>query len=153
MRHWDYGSRAEVEVLSGCFWLARRKAVEEVGGLDERFFFYAEDMDWCRRFKDAGWKVVFVPEATATHFGGGSSANVPLRYSIEMLRGGLLYWKKYHGRCGCAVYYCLATMRHFLRLIANSFLQLLRVGNSEETQMKLDEDFVCLRWLLTRKSP
>jgi GT2 family glycosyltransferase len=59
MRHWDYANLAVVEALSGCFWLARRSAVEQVGRLDERFFFYAEDLDWCKRFHDLGWKILF----------------------------------------------------------------------------------------------
>ena len=81
-RHLDGQKHQPVEVLSGCFWMAGRTAVAEVGGLDERFFFYSEDLDWCKRFKNAGWKLMFVPEATATHFGGASSSNAPLRYSI-----------------------------------------------------------------------
>jgi GT2 family glycosyltransferase len=100
-RQVDGETNAAVEVLSGCFWLARRTAVDAVGGLDERFFFYAEDIDWCKRFKSACWKLMLVPEATATHFGGGSSSNAPLRYSIVFLQANLAYWKKHHGRLGC----------------------------------------------------
>ena len=104
MRHRPQDTQAQVEVLSGCFWMARRSAVDEVGGLDERFFFYAEDVDWCKRFRQQGWKVVFMPTASATHFGGGSSARAPLRYSIELLRASLVYWRKHHGRLGQAVF-------------------------------------------------
>jgi GT2 family glycosyltransferase len=148
MRHWDQETQAEVEVLSGCFWMARREAVEAVGGLDERFFFYAEDVDWCKRFLDAGWKIVFVPGATATHFGGGSSSNAPLRYSIELLRANLAYWKKHQGFLGQCVYRLLAIAHHGLRLVLRIFTEAggasVRQGNG-----KLKEHAVCVRWLLT----
>ncbi|MCO5050843.1 MAG: glycosyltransferase family 2 protein [Verrucomicrobiae bacterium] len=149
LRHWNYDHLGEVEVLSGCFWLVRRSAVEKVGGLDERFFFYAEDLDWCKSFRDAGWKNVYVPQATATHFGGGSSANAPLRYSIEMLRANLKYWKKHYGGLGQCTYYVLALLYHGIRLVARFALSL---GLSDRNgNHKLREHFVCLRWLLTGK--
>jgi hypothetical protein len=143
--------RAEVEMLSGCFWLARRSAVEQVGGLDEHFFFYAEDIDWCKRFRDAGWKIVFEPKAVATHFGGGSSSNAPLRFSIEVLRANLFYWQKHYGYFGRSMYWSLAIIQHGLRLAARGFLRLTGLGHGDETQGKLQEHIVCLRWLMTGK--
>lgn len=149
MWHWNHDSLTEVDVLSGCFWLARRQAVNEVGELDERFFFYAEDIDWCKRFGDAGWKVVFVPSATATHFGGGSSANAPLRYSIELLRANLIYWRKHHGFLGRFLWRLLSTVHYLVRFAARALLNLTGIKKSDECRHKLKEDFVCLRWLLT----
>ena len=139
------------QTLSGCFMLARRAAVEKVGGLDEGFFFYAEDVDWCKRFWDAGWKIMFVPEAEATHFGGGSSANAPLRYCIEILRANLIYWKKHHGNLGRLAYWLLAMIQHGLRLMVRGVLRVTGVAKSDETKHKLKEHVVCLRWLLTGK--
>jgi GT2 family glycosyltransferase len=139
----------EIGALSGCFCVARRSAVEQVGGLDERFFFYAEDIDWCKRFKDASWKVMLVPFATATHFGGGSSANAPLRYSIEILRANLLYWKKHHGYLGRIGFYFLALNQHAFRLGLRSVLRWVAFDRSEFTRTKLNEHCVCIRWLLT----
>jgi GT2 family glycosyltransferase len=126
MRHFDHNRCAEVEVLSGCFWLARREAVKTVGGLDEGFFFYAEDLDWCKRFRSAGWKIMIVAEATATHFGGGSSSNAPSRFNIEMMRGSV-------------------------RLVAHGLLKFVLRDSRGESALKLREDIVCLRWLLTGK--
>jgi GT2 family glycosyltransferase len=142
---------AEVEVLSGCFWVAKKMAVNEVGGLDERFFFYGEDIDWCKRFWDAGWRLMFIPEATATHFGGASSANAPLRFSIEIHRANLKYWQKHHGIVGRSIYYLLAMAHHGLRLVARVLKRISGWGRSPESQHKLLEDAVCLRWLLTGK--
>ena len=143
----------EAEVLSGCFCLARRSAVESVGGLDEQFFFYGEDIDWCRRFKDAGWKLVFIPQATATHFGGGSTSKAPLRYSIEILRASLKYWRKHHGVAGQAGCYGLLILHHGLRLLARSGKRALGLGRSPDSRYKLNEDIACLRWLLFGTEP
>ena len=149
MRHFRHDVRIEAEVISGCFWLARKSAVEQVGGLDERFFFYMEDVDWCRRFREAGWKVLFVPEASAVHFGGGSTANAPLRYTIQYHRANLMYWDKYYGIVGRGTYFAIATIHHGIRLAARSVARLLGLGRSAESRHKLMEDVVSLRWLFT----
>ena len=116
MRHWKHDEEARVEVLSGCFLLARGEAVREVGGLDERFFFYAEDVDWCKRFDDANWGVMFAPTATATHFGGGSSLEAPARYTIQQIRANLDYWRKHSGPVGRLAFYALWILHHVLRM-------------------------------------
>ncbi len=149
MRHFRHDARIEAEVISGCFWLARKAAVEQVGGLDERFFFYMEDVDWCRRFREAGWKVLFVPEASAVHFGGASTANAPLRYTIQYHRANLMYWDKYHGILGRGTYFAIATIHHGVRLAARSVALLIGLGRSAEGRHKLMEDVVSLRWLFT----
>jgi hypothetical protein len=152
MRHFQHDVQADTEVLSGCFWLARKVAVDEVGGLDERFFFYMEDVDWCRRFWNRGWRVSFVPEATAVHYGGGSTANAPLHYSIQYHRANLKYWQKYYGPAGWCGYLGIATLHHALRLVARACKKILGLGTSAESKHKLLEDIVCLRWLFTGKS-
>lgn len=140
----------EAEVLSGCFCVARRTAVEQIGGLDEQFFFYGEDIDWCRRFSDAGWKLVFIPQATATHFGGGSTSKAPLRYSIEILRATLKYWRKHHGVVGQTVCSALLILHHGVRFVARSTKHAVGRCDSPDSRYKLSEDIACLRWLLFR---
>ena len=142
---------SDVEVLTGCFWVARHKAVDEVGNLDERFFFYAEDVDWCKRFRDTGWKVTYVPQACATHFGGGSSENAPLRYSIEMLRSNLAFWRKHNGRLGEVAYYLLSIFHYSLRLILRGVSVMIRRDPTQDAMFKFAKSQVCLRWLITGK--
>jgi GT2 family glycosyltransferase len=136
------------QVLSGCFCVARRSAVEQAGGFDESFFFYGEDIDWCKRLADAGWSLAFVPQATATHFGGGSTSRAPLRFSIEILRATLHYWRKHHGRAGQAACFALLMLHHGLRLALRIAKRTIGLGRSAESRSKLDEDWACLRWLL-----
>jgi len=149
--HRNHAECMEAEVLSGCFCVAKKRAVDEVGGMDEQFFFYAEDIDWCKRFRDAGWKVMFVPEATATHFGGASTSNAPFRYSIEILRATLKYWRKHHGIVGKIVCYLLIVAHHGFRLLIRSVQQALFLGRTVDSKHKFKEDIVCLCWLLTGK--
>lgn len=140
----------EAEVLSGCFCLARRSAVEQVGGLDEQFFFYGEDIDWCRRFRDAGWKLAYVPQATATHFGGGSTSKAPLRFSVEILKATTKYWRKHHGLAGHALCVAFLILHHGVRFIMRAIRRIAGLGGSRESRDKLDEDIASLRWLIFR---
>jgi GT2 family glycosyltransferase len=145
----SYGERMEVDVLSGCFCVARRQAVEAIGGMDEQFFFYGEDIDWGKRFRHAGWKLVFLPEATATHYGGASSSKVPLRYSIEILRATLKYWRKHHGVPGEVLCRLLLITHHGSRFLIRGARSCIAGAGPLSRNYKLYEDFVCLRWLFT----
>lgn len=69
----DESEPGEVESVNGAFMLVRRDALLEVGLLDEGYWLYMEDLDWCRRFGEAGWKVFYEPAGTALHVKGGSS--------------------------------------------------------------------------------
>ena len=89
MADFDWSSPRDVEVLNGWFWLIRRNALSEVGLLDEQFFMYGEDMDWCKRFYDGGWRIVFAPDAAAIHYGGGSAEQAPTRFYLEMQKANL----------------------------------------------------------------
>jgi hypothetical protein len=92
-------------------------------------------------------------DATATHFGGGSSSNAPLRYSVEMLRANLKYWHKYNGILGQVVYHILSVFYHGLRFTLRGFLNLIGCGKSEDFQYRYRENRACLRWLLMGKEP
>ena len=74
MRYLANDRPAEVDAVSGAFMLMRTDALHEVGGFDQQFFMYAEDIDLCMRFRAAGWRVGYRPVATVVHVGGGSGA-------------------------------------------------------------------------------
>ena len=84
----------EVEVVMGSCMLVRREAVEHVGRLDESFFLFSEETDWCRRFTDAGWKIMFFPGAECVHVGGASHGGRMFR---ENVRGHLRFLAKHRG--------------------------------------------------------
>jgi GT2 family glycosyltransferase len=100
-------STLDVDVLVGCFWAVRREALDDFGLLDEDFFMYAEDVDWCKRCWNAGWRVVFFPGAQAVHYRGASSNKDPVRCALTQQRSILSYWKKHHGSLGRFIISCL----------------------------------------------
>ena len=83
--------------VSGSCLAARRTALEAVGSLDERFFLYEEDADLCRRLREAGWGVVFTPEAEVKHHLGRSMSKAPRRARLEYHRSHRLYYAKHNG--------------------------------------------------------
>ena len=72
MRYLPVDRAADVDAVSGAFMLMRTQALHGVGGFDQQFFMYAEDIDLCMRFGRAGWRVTYKPVATILHIGGGS---------------------------------------------------------------------------------
>jgi hypothetical protein len=74
--------------------LVRREAIDEVGLLDEDFFLFSEETDWCFRFREASWRVVFFPGAECVHVGGAAHGG---RMYRENLRGHLLFLRKHRG--------------------------------------------------------
>ncbi|HUF00949.1 MAG TPA: glycosyltransferase family 2 protein [Gaiellaceae bacterium] len=84
----------DAEFVKGACMLVRRAAIDEVGLLDEDFFLFSEETDWCYRFRDAGWEVVFFPGAECVHVGGASHGG---RLYREILRGHLLFLWKHRG--------------------------------------------------------
>jgi len=91
----DGGTPIEVDWVSGACMVARRKAMEAVGPLDERFFMYWEDADWCRRMRDKGWKVVYFPQASVVHYVGVSSDKALSRSILEFHKSSYRLFDKY----------------------------------------------------------
>ena len=145
MHWWPHDGERRVEVLSGCFWAARREAVDEVGLLDESYFIYGEDIDWCKSFHQGGWDVVFFPGAEAIHFEGASSSNAPVRFYVEMQKARLQYWRKHHGRCGLAFCWTLSLLHQTSRLAIRSLLYVVRPASRGTTGHKIKRSFACLR--------
>ena len=85
----------EVDWVSGACMVVRRKAIEEVGLLDERFFMYWEDADWCRRMREKGWKVIYNPSISVYHSGGQSSRKRPIRSLLAFTKSAHLLYAKY----------------------------------------------------------
>lgn len=87
-----------VDWVMGACMMVRREAYEQVGGLDEGFFMYSEELDWCRRIKDAGWGVFYLPAAVVIHHEGKSSEQVVPERHIHFQSSKVRYFRKHHGR-------------------------------------------------------
>ena len=121
---WDSSTCSKVEQPAGAFLMVRRAVWQELGGLDESFFpLWFEDVDFCRRIRDRGFSLYYIPEAVAKHTGGHSVPNLPLEMRlIYWYRGLLRYSAKHFGPFAFRAV-CLAVVTgSFLRGIAESAL-------------------------------
>jgi N-acetylglucosaminyl-diphospho-decaprenol L-rhamnosyltransferase len=91
----DHGSAREAEFVMGAVMLVRRAAIEHTGLLDEHFFLFSEETDWCYRFRESGWQVWFTPDAEFVHVYGAAHEG---RLFRENVRGNLRFLAKHHGR-------------------------------------------------------
>ena len=98
----------DVDWLVGAALLTRRTVLDQVGGFDEGYFMYSEELDWCQRVKTAGWRVVYLPSAQIIHYEGKSSEQVVAARHIRFQTSKVRYFRKFHGRLAAA------TLRVFL---------------------------------------
>ncbi len=90
---------AEVKAVSGSCMFIRRAVYEQIGGLDEQFFAYQEDSDYCLRARQAGWKVMFVPLSSIIHYGGEGGSKVhPYQAIFQWHRSYFLYYRKHFAK-------------------------------------------------------
>jgi len=141
----------DVDVLVGCFWGVRREAMDKFGMLDEGFFIYAEDVDWCKRCWQAGWRVVFFPGAQAIHYGGSSTTKKdPVRFALTQQRSILRYWKKHHGALGrlsmSGVIFCNLAIRWSAAMLK----YLVKPANRQDNGVRMRVSSACLRALFSR---
>ena len=92
------GTPIVVEAISGACMLVKREAIESVGLWDEDYFLHCEDLDWCMRFHQAGWRVLFVPDARVMHVFGGCSRHRPYFVEWHKHRGFLRFYRKFFRR-------------------------------------------------------
>ena len=88
----------EIDCLTGAFIFTRKKVLDEIGFLDETFFMYGEDVDFCYRIKSAGWKIVYYGKDKLTHFKGASSKKQRPKLIYEFYRAMYIYYKKHHAQ-------------------------------------------------------
>lgn len=85
----------EVEAISGACMLVRREALKDVGGLDEGYFLHCEDLDWCMRFRQKGWKILFAPNAKVSHHLGACSKVRPVFVEWHKHKGMVRFYRKF----------------------------------------------------------
>jgi hypothetical protein len=100
MVEWDHSESRDVEHIMGAFYLVREAVFQALGGFDEDFFVYFEDIDLSQRIAARGHRSHFLAQAQAYHKGGGTTAQIPARRLACFLRGKLRYARKHHGRIG-----------------------------------------------------
>lgn len=86
----------EVDSVSGCFLMMKKEVIDKIGLLDETYFMYGEEMDWCMRAKKAGYIVKYCPVGTIIHYKGESSKQLGLKATYEFYRAMLIFYNKYN---------------------------------------------------------
>ena len=96
---WRYSGKKAIEVsfVTGAAMMVSREVYLRVGGLDENYFFYNEDLDFCKMIQKLGYSIIYLPSARLTHFGGLSTATRKRESIVEGYRGGLYFCKKHYG--------------------------------------------------------
>ena len=118
MLDWDHADLREVDQIMGSFMFVRKDVLDQVGGFDERFWMYFEEVDLCLRIKKAGWKIVHYPKASAVHHMSKSSEKwPPAKRMVEFNKSLLKYFQK-NGR---AYQYCLLSLLNRIRLLMLPF--------------------------------
>jgi GT2 family glycosyltransferase len=130
MSYMDEDATHAVAGVSGSCMLIRREVVEQIGYLDERFFAYQEDADFCLRASRAGWQVYYVPAARVMHYGGrGGSRVQPYRSIIEWHRS---YWMFYRKNYAAEYFFLFNGIYYLLILVKLLFALAINVIRSEK---------------------
>ena len=87
-----------VDAISGAFFFTRREVIDRVGLLDEAFFMYNEDFDWCYRIKEAGWKILYYPKVICYHYKGASTRKAPFRNLYAFADSIWIWYKKHYAK-------------------------------------------------------
>ena len=128
VRSTDSEEVREVESVFGACLAVRRAALASVGLLDEDFFFYFEEVEWCRRARLAGWHIRYLPGARATHLLGHTANRTRSEARVELQRSKLLYFRKCHSRSKYHLLSLNLVLRTFVNAVSGSVAVLFTLG-------------------------
>ncbi len=110
-------------VVGACM-LARRDAIDQVGVLDEGYFMYSEEPDWCWRMRQAGWETWFTPAAVVTHFGGQSTRQVREAMLVALYRSKVRFFRRHRGQASAAALTAIFVTVSAIRRVVRAVLRL-----------------------------
>ncbi|MGQ9853096.1 MAG: glycosyltransferase family 2 protein [Candidatus Oleimicrobiaceae bacterium] len=148
MTYFSYDRLEQVDYVKGAFLMTRRSVLDQVGLLDERFFFYGEEMDWCYRAKEQGWEVWFTPGATVVHYGGGSGDPVAPHIFVQLHKSRFLFYQKHH-RVSSGLARVVLAAGSLLRIAGWGALGLVRASGRQKCGKKVQAFWAALRWYVT----
>jgi GT2 family glycosyltransferase len=135
-----------VESVLGACMLVRAKAVDDVGPMDEDYFFFMEETDWCYRMRERGWGVYLVPQAQAVHFQGGTAQSVKAQARVEYYRSRYLFFKKNRGRFQARILGGVLFLKLSMSLLMLSILCLFTFFRSRKAREKLAVSWKLFAW-------
>ena len=121
MYDFTYNEQADVDQVAGAALMTRRSIMNELGGMDERFFMYYEEVDYCYRVKKAGWRIVFTPSVTITHIGARSASQIPIENQQMFIASVLKFFRKNRGAVAteffCILFKPTVILRYVSKLV------------------------------------
>jgi GT2 family glycosyltransferase len=144
----EYSGPIEVDSVVGACMVVRRDAVQSVGLLDEGYFLFFEETDWCYRMKGAGWKVYHVPQFQIVHFQGKSAAGEKKRAKLEYYRSRYRFFKKNRGRWAWLLLHIGLLIKLVVELISLTAVCLVTLFAIEKWKKKLSIAAYLLLWHL-----
>jgi hypothetical protein len=144
----SYTSPIEVDSVIGACMMVRKEAMEEVGVLDEDYFIFLEETDWCFRMQKKGWKVYHVPDARVIHSSGYSKKKNPWESQIEYYKSLYMFFRKNRGVVPYIVLRILKPFKIVINLILNVFGNLITLFQIERLRNRLLKYYKLLIWHL-----
>ena len=145
----DYGSVGETDYVQGACLIVRREVVDAVGLLDERFFMYSEEEDWCYRIKRGGWKVMYVPSAVIIHYHGMSTRQRSSVMLMELYRSKVKFFTKNYGRFKGWLLRVTLVVLMGIRIPYYSLVPLLAKGKRGTAKTYRDQSLTILRAMIS----
>jgi hypothetical protein len=125
MKNFDHKTKMDVDQVMGAALMIRQSIIEDIGVMDEQFFMYYEEVDLCFRIKQAGWRVVFMPEVVITHLGSQSSGQIPVKKQMLAITSLLKFFRKHRGKSITIVFNCIFKPAIILRVICDLIVGVL----------------------------
>ncbi len=140
-----------VDTLVGASILVRREIIEKVGYLDERFFMFLEETDWCWRVHRSDWEIWHIPQAVIVHFGSGSAGGNSGWHKVMYVQSYLQFYLKHYGRSITFLARTFLISGLILRVLAWATLSVVSPANRRKAFRKLKQWVPPLEWLVTGK--
>ena len=126
MTYWDMCDSRPVDCVMGAFIMLRRVALDEIGVLDEGFFFYSEEVDLCYRLWRSGWLVYYVADGSATHIWGGSERQSLSKRLVQLYTSRLYFFRKHYSKAHVALFKATVFFASLMRGVGGAVVSRVR---------------------------
>lgn len=135
MTSWPQDRPRQVEVIQGASLVVRRKVIESVGMLDEDYFIYTEEVDWCDRILRAKWKNYWVPQSKVIHYGAQSTKQVAQKMFLRLYETKIIFFRKHRGAVATVAYKLILAFSALMRLLVTP-LAFLESGSARQEHLR-----------------
>lgn len=147
MDEWSLIDARDVDALMGACLLVRRRALDQVGLLDDNFFVYSEEFDLCTRIREYGWRISWVPTVFVVHLGGQSTQQIKQEMFLQLYQGKIQYFRKHHSPLEVWLYKSVLFCASLVRIALTPFAFLEGAAQKKE-HLALSSNYRSLLWSL-----